>query len=357
MKNKGYTLLELLGVIVILSVLITLVFPSIINFIKKGNDKIDSITNDLIINAAGSYINDNSSKLYLTSGEEYCVSVDTLIGKDYLDESLIEKNLYASKSIKITYTDKYNYEITDTDTCMYMEPGLYDKNNNLLLSWDELVNKYDFEKAVINGNYEAAKIIDSIDSASKLVLDNTITSIGASAFSGCKNLTKITIPSSVTNMGWYAFYECANLKTVTIAEGITHIGEATFDGCTSLTSITIPSSVTSIGHNAFENCSNLESIKVDSNNPVYDSRNNSNAIIETATNTLIFGCKNTTWTAMSATRSAPSRSPSSRSTWACPTSLPARRTRAIPPWTPCTSRCATRTSCCRPWASRPPATA
>ena len=37
----------------------------------------------------------------------------------------------------------------------------------------------------------------------------------------------------------------------------------------------------------------LASIVVDKNNPVYDSRNNSNAIIETATNTLVSGCKTT----------------------------------------------------------------
>ena len=66
-----------------------------------------------------------------------------------------------------------------------------------------------------------------------------------------------------------------------------------------MTSITIPNSVTSIrggafgGGAAFGSCSGLTSIKVESGNSVYDSRENCNAIIETATNTLITGCKNT----------------------------------------------------------------
>ena len=51
--------------------------------------------------------------------------------------------------------------------------------------------------------------------------------------------------------------------------------------------------VTSIGYEAFCECSGLTSIKVESGNSVYDSRENCNAIIETATNTLISGCKNT----------------------------------------------------------------
>ena len=40
-------------------------------------------------------------------------------------------------------------------------------------------------------------------------------------------------------------------------------------------------------------CSGLDSITVESGNIVYDSRDNCNAIIETATNTLLRGCKNT----------------------------------------------------------------
>jgi prepilin-type N-terminal cleavage/methylation domain-containing protein len=118
MKNKGYTLLELLGVIVILSVLVTLVFPSVINFIKKSNDKIDSITNELIINAAEDYINDNSSNIYLTSGTDYCITIDRLIEYQYL-ESIRELDNYTrySKSVKVTYDNGYKYEIIDTDNC------------------------------------------------------------------------------------------------------------------------------------------------------------------------------------------------------------------------------------------------
>ena len=64
-------------------------------------------------------------------------------------------------------------------------------------------------------------------------------------------------------------------------------------GTTYLTSITIPSSVTSIDILAFAVCSSLSSIVVESENSKYDSRENCNAIIETSTNTLIQGCKNT----------------------------------------------------------------
>ena len=73
---------------------------------------------------------------------------------------------------------------------------------------------------------------------------------------------------------------------------VTSLGNYCFGGCTGLTSITIPSSVTSLGFGCFAGCSGIAYIKVDANNPVYDSRDNCNAIIETSTNEMIAGCKN-----------------------------------------------------------------
>lgn len=61
----------------------------------------------------------------------------------------------------------------------------------------------------------------------------------------------------------------------------------------SLTRLIIGNGVTSIGQNAFLGLIALTNISVESNNQQYDSRDNCNAIIETASNTLIFGCQST----------------------------------------------------------------
>ena len=122
----------------------------------------------------------------------------------------------------------------------------------------------------------------------------SVTSIGDNAFWGCSGLTSVTIPNSVSYIGKYAFASCSGLTSVTIPNSVTSIGECAFASCSGLTSVTIPNSVSYIGEAAFGGCSGLTSVTVDKNNGTYDSRDNCNAIIETSTNKLIVGCKNTT---------------------------------------------------------------
>ena len=87
-----------------------------------------------------------------------------------------------------------------------------------------------------------------------IVLPDTLTSIEANAFSGCRNLTGITISHSITNIKERAFENCTKLRRLTIFDGVVNIGENAFSGCSSLISVVIPDSVTSIGSNAFANC-------------------------------------------------------------------------------------------------------
>lgn len=87
----------------------------------------------------------------------------------------------------------------------------------------------------------------------------------------------IVIPSSVT-------YD-------NITYTVTRIGDYAFFDCYRFTGLTIPNSVTSFGKDIFTRSPNLVSIVVESGNPKFDSRDNCNAIVETATNTLVQGCK------------------------------------------------------------------
>lgn len=93
-----------------------------------------------------------------------------------------------------------------------------------------------------------------------IVCENTITTLGDSAFKYCSNLTSVTIPDSVTTIEDEAFYSCANLTSVNIPDGVTSIGEYAYAYCRSLPSITIPASVETIEMWAFHYCTSLASV-------------------------------------------------------------------------------------------------
>ena len=97
-------------------------------------------------------------------------------------------------------------------------------------------------------------------SLTSVTIPGSVTSIGDSAFSDCKSLTSVTIPDSVTSIGGGAFYKCGSLTSVTIPDSVTSIGDSAFFYCTSLTSVTIPDSVTSIGERAFDGCTSLTDV-------------------------------------------------------------------------------------------------
>ena len=120
-----------------------------------------------------------------------------------------------------------------------------------------------------------------------------VTGIDDWAFGYCYNMTSISIPNTITNIGNGAFWDCDGLTSIVIPVSVTQIGSTAFYGCDQLTSLYIPSSVVQIGERAFTQCSSLSTIIVDNNNSNYDSRNNCNALIETATNTLLVGCQST----------------------------------------------------------------
>ena len=138
------------------------------------------------------------------------------------------------------------------------------------------------------------KAFRGCSSLTSLNIPNSVTSIGEEAFSWCSGLTSITFSNNITHIEEGTFRGCEALTSITIPDGVTIIGQSAFQKCSALTSVTIPASVTSIGKYAFHDCSSLATLVVEEGNTIYDSRNNSNALIETATNNLLVGCMNTT---------------------------------------------------------------
>ena len=110
---------------------------------------------------------------------------------------------------------------------------------------------------------------------------------------GCDAITSITLPDTLEFIGKDSFrYYWCDIKSITIPDSVKTIGDSAFRGA-KLRSINIPKGVTSLGDEVFANCSYLSKITVDSENPVYDSRNNCNAIIEKDSAKLVVACNKT----------------------------------------------------------------
>ena len=126
-----------------------------------------------------------------------------------------------------------------------------------------------------------------------VIFHNNVEKIETSSFAGCINLNLIQFPESLKEIGDHAFSGCSNLSFPELPRKIEKIDFCAFQGCKSLTSLNIPANLTDINYAAFIDCGNLSTISVDNENPVYDSRNNCNAIIYTKSNTIYRGCVST----------------------------------------------------------------
>ena len=128
-----------------------------------------------------------------------------------------------------------------------------------------------------------------------LTIPNSVTTIEEGAFAYCSGFTgDLVIPNSVVTIEPSAFFTCYAFDgDLVIGNSVTVIGDYAFDDCNGMHGVlNIPSNVTSIGTSSFRYCA-FSGMTVDPANPVFDSRDNCNAIITTSTNELLVGCINT----------------------------------------------------------------
>ena len=108
-------------------------------------------------------------------------------------------------------------------------------NGNPFADWDGklecLSPNFIYEDDVLF-NKDKSKIISFRNqNVESYVIPNSVTSIGDSAFWGCRSLSDIVIPSSVTSIGDSAFWDCSSLSKIVIPSSVTSIGDCAFDNC------------------------------------------------------------------------------------------------------------------------------
>lgn len=123
MKSKGFTLTELLGVIVILAIIAIIAFPSVLGLLNSSQNETDEAMQNFAITAARSYVNDNmDSYPKALEGQTKTYSnlkIQTLLDEGYISSTTIssEKNCeMLNDEIKITSDSvKYSYKYVTVD--------------------------------------------------------------------------------------------------------------------------------------------------------------------------------------------------------------------------------------------------
>lgn len=120
--KKGFTLYELLGVIIVLALICLVAFPPILNTIKKNKDDIDEISKDLVFSASKLYVNNHMSMFKLDTQPYYaCISVKTLIDEGLLIDGALDEqsNINSNSSVKVVKENsKYVYTIAKSGECI-----------------------------------------------------------------------------------------------------------------------------------------------------------------------------------------------------------------------------------------------
>ena len=95
-----------------------------------------------------------------------------------------------------------------------------------------------------------------------VMIPNSVKTIGDETFCGCKALASVTIPDSVIKIGSSVFEDCTALTSATLSKGMTSFGSRTFLGCTALKSVTLPGGITTISSSTFSSCTSLTSVTI-----------------------------------------------------------------------------------------------
>ncbi len=196
----------------------------------------------------------------------------------------IQKLTWNARNVKIDVSDEYYDKYRFNETYPYHSSD-----------YPNVVDYSSLTQLTIGDEVEAVPNYFAYGSRlTSVQIPASVTAIGDYAFASCSSLSNAQLPAGLISIGNGAFQNCTAMSNIALPGSLTTIGAEAFTGCVGITNLSVPASVTSFGHHAFFDCSGLESIVVDAANPVYDSRENCNAMFKTANDSIVLVCKNTT---------------------------------------------------------------
>ncbi len=163
---------------------------------------------------------------------------------------------YNYATFQYTFPCRIEVDERNPNYCTDSNGVLFTKDKTALL----------FANEDLSGNYQIPESVTAIGAyafsgcsgLTSVSMSDQVASIGDSAFSNCHKLQSVQFPTHIDSFGSCLFRFCASLKSVTIPEGVTTLGAETFLSCNKLEQITLPQSLTGIDAYVFNECYSLK---------------------------------------------------------------------------------------------------
>ena len=117
MNKKGFTLAEIVGVVVVLGLIALLAFPPLLNMVKNSENKVNEANKTLIYTASSQYtakyVNDFPKK----QGNVYCITIEDLVKEEFLSSSIVKDDITLDTKVKITISSDLKYDYIVDNNC------------------------------------------------------------------------------------------------------------------------------------------------------------------------------------------------------------------------------------------------
>lgn len=121
--KKGFTLIEIVAVIAVVSILLVILTPYLLNSVNNKKDEVSNVAKKMIYDAADIYIKDNNEIYTSDEGAIYCIKLETLVNSGKLMNPV--KDMKKNKEVPLNYYVKatansynqFDYELVDNKSC------------------------------------------------------------------------------------------------------------------------------------------------------------------------------------------------------------------------------------------------
>lgn len=220
------------------------------------NEELKNICSNVFSNCA------NLTEINFNSGLE-------VIGESAFENCVLLKNINLPKSTNAVKERAFY-------GCSILEKITVDSENTSFVSDNGILFTYDRSELVYyplgktDTEYEIPDTVTTIgayafsdnEKLTKITFNEGIEKINSHAFFACKKLTNVNLPDTVTNIGAYAFSNCLSLVGINVGKSLTEVGEYAFNRCEILSSIILPDTIQFVDRDVFRNCSELKSITI-----------------------------------------------------------------------------------------------